>query len=104
MPIFFAFKPIEFLTLLAGPQYSYLLKQEKVFTNSFITSDQVQNFKDNNIRKNTFCFVMGGDITMKHFVIGARAGWDLFNNNGDGTSTDPRYKNVWYQGTFGFRF
>ena len=29
---------------------------------------------------------------------------DIQNNNGDGTSTTPRYKNVWFQGTLGFKF
>jgi hypothetical protein len=33
-----------------------------------------------------------------------RGSWDLKNNNGDGTSTTPRYKNVWYQATVGYRF
>jgi len=43
------------------------------------------------------------DINLNNIVIGARAGWDLFNNNGDGTSTTPRYKNVWAQATVGIR-
>jgi hypothetical protein len=37
-------------------------------------------------------------------VIGARVGWDLMQNNGDGSSSTIRYKNVWYQATIGFRF
>jgi hypothetical protein len=37
---------------------------------------------------------------MNNIVIGARAGWDLLNNKGDGTSTTPRYKNMWYQATW----
>jgi len=104
VPVFFALKPSEFFTLLAGPQYSFLLNQKDKFTSSAINSDQEQDFSSNSLRKNTICFVLGGDITMKHIVVGVRAGWDLFNNNGDGTSTNPRYKNVWYQTTLGFRF
>jgi len=30
-------------------------------------------------------------------------GWDLMKNNGDGTKTTPRYKNVWAQVSVGFR-
>jgi hypothetical protein len=104
VPILFALKPSEFITILAGPQYSYLIKQEDVFTSSFINSDQEQDFKNNNIRKNTLCFTGGLDITIKNIVIGARVGWDLLTNNGDGTSTNPRYKNEWYQATIGYRF
>jgi hypothetical protein len=65
------------------------------------TSTQEKEFEND---KSVLCFVAGIDITMDQFVLGARAGWDLQNNNGDGTSTNPRYKNVWYQATLGFRF
>ena len=103
VPLLFAFKPSEFFTILAGPQYSYLLSQKDVFTNGSLTTSQQQQFKNDNARKNTLCFTGGIDITIKHIVIGARVGWDLQTNNGDGTSSNPRYKNVWYQATIGFR-
>jgi hypothetical protein len=104
IPVLFAFKPSEFLTIVAGPQYSYLMKQTDVFTNGTTSILQEQQFENENARKNMLCFTLGADITMKQFVIGLRAGWDIQNNNGDGTSTTPRYKNVWYQGTIGYRF
>ncbi|MDP3557450.1 MAG: porin family protein [Bacteroidota bacterium] len=103
VPLLFAFKPSEFITLLAGPQYSYLLKQKDVFANATTSIAQEQEFVNDNVRKNTLCFLGGADITMKHLVLGVRAGWDLQNNNGDGTSTTPRYKNAWYQATIGYR-
>ena len=104
VPILLALKPSEFITIVLGPQYSYLIKQSDVFTSSTINSDQEQEFKNNNIRKNTLCFVGGADVTIKHIVISARVGWDILTNKGDGTSTDPRYKNEWYQLTLGYRF
>lgn len=104
IPLFFALKPSEFITVLAGPQFSYLIKQNDSFSSSPTSYDQEQEFKNDNIRKNTLCFVFGGDINLKHIVLGARAGWDVQNNTGDGTSTTPRYKNVWYQATVGYRF
>jgi hypothetical protein len=104
VPIFFALKPSEFLTVLAGPQYSYLLKQKDVFVNGTTSIEQEQVFENANIRKNTFCFVGGADLTLKHIVVSFRVGWDLMKNNGDGTSDTPRYKNVWYQGTLGYKF
>lgn len=104
IPLMFAFKPIEFLTLVAGPQYSYLINQRDVFTSSASSFAVEQEFKNDNIRKNIFCFTGGADFIFKHFVASARVGWDITNNNGDGTSTTPRYKNVWYQATIGYSF
>ena len=104
IPLLISLKPAPFLTLLAGPQFSYLLKQKDVFTNSSATVLQEQEFKNDNIRKNTLCFLGGLDFNFDHLVLGARMGWDITNNNGDGTSTTPRYKNVWVQGTVGVRF
>lgn len=104
VPLLFAIKPISALTILAGPQYSYLIKQKDVFANGVTTIEQEKEFANDNIRKNLLCFTLGADINVEHLVIGARAGWDIQKNNGDGTSTTPRYKNVWYQATIGYRF
>ncbi len=104
VPMLFAFKPSEFLTLLAGPQYSYLIKQKDVFANATTSIQQEQEFSNANIRKNMLCFTGGMDITLKRFVFTARVGWGIQNNNGDGTSNTPRYKDFWYQTTVGYRF
>ena len=103
VPILLALKPTSFLTVLAGPQYSFLVKQENNFTSTLATIDQEKIFDNNNIRKNILGLTGGVDINLSSFVISARAGWDVQNNNGDGTSTTPRYKNAWYQATLGFR-
>ena len=104
VPLLVSFKPSEFITIMAGPQYSYLIKQTDVFANSSSSYLQEQEFKNDNIRKNILCLTGGADLTLKHIVLGARVGWDVQNNNGDGTSSTPRYKNVWYQATVGYRF
>jgi hypothetical protein len=104
IPLQVAFKPSEFFTLVAGPQYSYLLNQRDVFTNSSSSYVQEHEFDNDNIRKNIFGVVGGLDINLKHITLGTRVGCDLQNNNGDGTSTTPRYKNVWFQGTIGYSF
>lgn len=103
IPLLIAVKPTPMLTILAGPQYSYLLSRKEEFTNSLISTEQQDEFENDNIRKNTLCFLGGVDVNVSRLVIGARVGWDLFQNVGDGTSTTPRYKNVWYQVTLGFR-
>ncbi len=104
LPLLISFSPTELLTLVAGPQVSYLMKQKEVITSGDLSDQQVDDFENDNLRKNTLCFLAGADLNFNHIVLGARAGWDVQNNNGDGTSTDPRYKNVWYQATIGFRF
>ncbi|MGZ4033565.1 MAG: porin family protein [Bacteroidia bacterium] len=103
-PLLFAFKPSEFFTLLAGPQYSYLIHQRDVFANATTSIAQEQEFQNDNIRKNIFGIVGGFDINLRHITMGARVNWDVQNNNGDGTSATPRYKNVWFQGTVGYTF
>ncbi len=103
VPLLFAIKPSEFITILAGPQYSYLLKQTDKFTSSAISYEQEQEFEQDNIRKNIFGLVAGVDINLKHFVLGGRVGWDMQANRGDGTSSTPRYKNLSGQLTIGYK-
>jgi hypothetical protein len=104
IPLLGVVKPNEFITILAGPQFSYMMKQRDVFTTATTTIEQQKEFQNENVRKNTLCFTGGVDFTLKHLVIGTRIGWDVLSNNGDGTSTTPQYKNVWYQATIGYRF
>lgn len=104
IPLQIAFNPSEFITIVAGPQYSYLIKQKDDFNSAFINTTHEEEFENENIRKNIFGFVAGLDINIKHVVIGARAGFDLMDNHGDGSSSTPQYKNMWFQGTIGYTF
>jgi hypothetical protein len=104
IPLLVGFKMAPFITILAGPQFSYLMKQTDEFSNSLTTFEQEQEFKNDNIRDNTYGLVGGADVNFDKIIIGARLGWDISNNNGDGTSSTPRYKNTWWQLTAGFRF
>lgn len=103
IPLFFSVKPAPFITLLAGPQYSYLLQQKNSFTNGSTSIDQQNEFDRDGIRRSTLCLATGLDINIYHIVVGARAGWDLRSNNGDNNSVTPHYKNTWYQLTIGYR-
>ncbi len=103
IPIQLQLKPADFLTLLAGVQYSYLLHQKDVYTWGLNSTAQDQEFQNDNARKNIFGAVIGADVNVEHFVFSLKACWDLQNNAGDGSSYTPRYKNVWLQGTIGFR-
>ena len=103
IPLQLQFKPFEILTILGGVQYSYLLHQNDVYTFGANSTAQDQAFQNDNARKNIFGAVVGADLTIDHFVISAKACWDLQNNAGNGKSSTPRYKNVWLQATVGFR-
>ena len=103
VPIYFAIKPLSTLTLLLGPQFSFLTKQKDVFINSINSYEQSQVFKNENLRKNIMSISVGVNLNVNRVVLGARAAWDLYTNHGDGTTTTPRYKNVWLQATAGFR-
>ncbi len=104
-PIFITLKPSEFISLLAGVQYSYLLKQTDQFATGITTIEQEQEFQRGGIRRNTFGLVAGVDVNMKHMVLGFRGGIDVLNNDGtDATTSTPRYRNTWLQVTVGYRF
>ena len=103
-PILLAIKPLGLATLLIGPQYSYLLKQTTNVVTPVSNTTTVDEFTNDNIRRNTLGLVVGADANLLQFVISGRVAWDLYDNNGDGTSTTPRYKNVNGQLTLGLRF
>lgn len=104
VPVLFVFKPSPYLSLVAGPQYSFLMSETNRFSGPDFSAEQIEEFENDNIRKNTFGIHVGVDINVNHFVISPRAGWDLQENHGDGTSSTPRYKNQWLQLTVGYRF
>lgn len=103
IPLQLQVKPFRFLSILAGVQYSYLMSQRDKFTFGPNSVEQRQEFNNDNIRKNIFGAVTGLDINIKHIVLSGRAGWDIRANQADGSSVTPRYKNLWLQGTIGFR-
>lgn len=103
IPLLVSIKPVSFLTLQLGPQFSYLMKQKNAFNSALGGVTNENEFDNDNIRKNTLGAVVGIDFNFNRIVVGTRASWDLQNNKGDGTSTNPRYKNALVQATIGFR-
>lgn len=101
VPLLVSMKPMKELTILFGPQYSYLAVETDQFLSGNLSIDQKKEFDNTNIRRNVLSLLGGIDINVNHLTFGLRAGWDITNNNGDGTSTIPQYKNVWYQFTVG---
>jgi len=103
VPLMFAIKPSEFVTVLGGPIWSYLIDQKDSYSSGATTIGQETEFSNSNLRKNTLGFNAGIDFTMKHLVAGLRVGWDLQKNDGDGTTSTMTYKNNWFQATIGYR-
>lgn len=103
IPLQVQLKPFRWLSLVGGPQYSYMLNRTDRFTFGSNSQAQTEEFENDNIRRNIFGAVVGLDINIGHFVLSGRSGWDMTSNHGDGTSSTPRYKNMWLQGTIGYR-
>jgi hypothetical protein len=84
--------------IVVGPQYSYLLGTHTKFKSGDNTFVQDVNNDNDNIRKNIFGGVVGVDINLdRHVFIYGRYTIDFQNNNGDGTSSTPEYKNQVFQ-------
>lgn len=103
IPLQLQIKPINGITILVGPQYSYLLETKNQFNGS-ASSVQEAAINSENYKKNIFGFVVGADFNVDMFVIGAKAGWDISRSDSDGNSSNPRYKNQILQLTLGYAF
>jgi hypothetical protein len=103
VPLQLQIKPAPFVTILAGPQYSFLVSKGFDFDGGGISVDQQDDIENNDIRKNTLGAVVGADFNFSRVVLSGRVAWDLQHNDGDGSSTEPRYKNVVAQLTLGVR-
>jgi hypothetical protein len=103
VPLLVQFKPIQYFTILAGPQFSYLLKEKNEYTFGSNSTEQEQAFTNEDPRNNIMGFAVGADINVNMLVISARAAWDFQTNNKNSVSTTPRYKNQLLQLTVGIR-
>jgi hypothetical protein len=101
LPIHLQIKPTENISILAGPQFSYLLST-KYELNGFSTVDE-EDLDDNNNRA-TLGISAGVDFTVQNFLISARGSWDLSKVNKDNSMSDINYKNQLFQVTLGYRF
>ena len=91
------------LGVVVGPQYSYLLSTHTTFRSGGTSYQQTADNDNSNITKNIFGGVLGLDINLSNnlFFYG-RYTIDFKNNNGDGTSSTPAYKNQVFQVGLGF--
>ncbi len=105
VPLQLQVKPFRFMSIVAGPQFSFLVARQEIIHQGKITTVQEDEIHNSDLRKNTLGITGGLDIYyLKRFIISGRAGWDLQDNIGEGTALSPRYKNAWIQSTIGLRF
>jgi hypothetical protein len=91
------------LAVVAGPQYSYLLSTHTSFKSGGASYQQTVNNDNSNISKNIFGGVLGLDVNLgDNLFLYGRYTIDFKNNNGDGTSSTPAYKNQVFQVGLGF--
>lgn len=103
IPILLRINASKAVGLVVGPQYSYLLGTHTRFKSGDATYQQDVNNDNSNIRKNIFGGVAGIDINFdRNVFIYGRYTIDFQNNNGDGTSSTPSYKNQVFQVGLGF--
>ena len=100
LPVHLQIKPSENFSILAGPQFSYLLSS-KYDLGSFSTVNE-EDLEDENNRA-TIGLSAGIDFTVQNFLISARGSWDLSKMNKDNSTSDINYKNQLFQVTLGYR-
>lgn len=102
IPVHLQIKPIEELSILVGPQFSYLLSTKNEFNG--YSSEQEREINDENYKKGVIGLSAGVDFNIDQFVLSARAAWDLSKTNEDGDESSLRYKNQVIQFTVGYTF
>ncbi len=104
VPVLLAVRPADFISILVGPQFAFHISSKTSGSLGALTAESQQALTSQEARGFVLGAHVGLDINIKGIVISPRATWDLQNNKGDGTSTDPSFKNFVLQFTLGYRF
>lgn len=89
LPVHLQIKPTENISLLVGPQLSYLLSTKYEIDGLSLVDEE--DLEDENNRA-TFGISAGVDFTVQNFLISARGSWDLSKFNKDNSTSDINYK------------
>jgi len=90
------------LNVVVGPQINFLLSSRYKFSQGNISSDVQQEYSKG-WRTNTLAGHAGFDFLLGNLVLSPRISLDLQDNNGNGTATNPQFKNFFLQLTAGLR-
>jgi hypothetical protein len=103
LPLLLVLRAGPAVSFVAGPHLSYLVAQRDAVRTGDYSTVHDQTFSNQNVRRNTVGLTAGMEFYNKPVVLSTRVGCDFTNNNGDGTSSAPSYKNLWLQVTAGFK-
>lgn len=104
VPLLAKFKPTKNFGILVGPQFSFLTSTQTKFTVNNSTVENLVKTDNDNLRKNILGGVLGIEAASGPVVFNLRYNLDFQNNNGDGSSSIPKYKNQVIALGVGFRF
>ncbi len=104
VPLLLKIKPSKSFGVFAGPQFSYLVSTKTKFTTNNVSYENLVKQDNDNLRKNIFGGVVGVEAVASNLIVGLRYNIDFQNNNGDGTSSTPKYKNQVIALSLGVRF
>jgi len=93
VPLLAKITPVAGFGIVVGPQFSFLASTKTKFTVANATHESIVEEDNDNLRKNVLGGVIGLEAGTKNFVASLRYNIDFQNNNGDGSSTTPAYKN-----------
>lgn len=103
VPLLARFSPSNGFAIVAGPQFSFLTSTKTTFTNGSMVYQNAVNEDNSNLRKNILGGVLGIEAVSDNTVFTLRYNLDFQTNNGDGTSSTPKYKNQVLGISIGFR-
>lgn len=103
IPILAKLKTSNQFAIVVGPQYSFLTSTNtKFITPNSTLENNVKNDNDN-LKKNLLGGIAGVELNTGNSLLTLRYSLDLQSNNGDGTSTTPKYKNQVISLSLGFK-
>lgn len=104
VPLLAKIRPSKNFAILVGPQYSFLVSTKTKFNVSNSGYESLVKQDVDNFRKNILGGVVGIEVSSGPLFFDLRYSRDFQNNNGDGTSSTPKYKNQVAALSVGLRF
>jgi hypothetical protein len=104
VPLLAKFSPNKSFAIVVGPQVSFLASTKTKFTNGNTTYQNLVEADNDNLKKNILGGVVGIEANASNLVFAARYNLDFQQNNSDGSSTTPTYKNQVIALSIGVRF
>jgi hypothetical protein len=103
VPLLAKINPTKEFSILIGPQFSFLTSSKYNFKSGGTSYQDIVEEGNDDLRKNILGGVIGVEFNASHIVLGARYNLDFQQNESNGSSTTPTYKNQVIQFTIGLR-